>query len=145
MIAAKSLAGSLLTLVLAACAPQPLVVEQPDFIPDNMIPPLVLPADASSGGGGGGGGGGPGRQRGQGAQFEFHSELTLEGMHAHFYDQLYDAAWEPRAKEADEASRSTFWEVTDERGRTWAAKLVVEQLGTESSFRYRISVDLIVP
>ncbi len=128
-------------LLLSGCAQVQEVLSQPDFIPDNLIPDLELPEGVSLFGGGGGGGDGL-----QLASFNFNSALGLETIHNHFAEQLQESGWEAIADpETGENSLATFWEVFEFSGKTWAAKLQVNQLTQESPYEYKVTLALVNP
>jgi hypothetical protein len=129
------------SLLLAGCGQVQEVLSQPDFIPDNLIPDLELPEGVTLFGGGGGGGDGL-----QLASFNFNSALGLETIHNHFAEQLRDNGWEAIADpETGENSLTTFWEVFAFSGKTWAAKLQVNQMTQESPYEYRVTLALVNP
>lgn len=131
----------LVLALLAACAP----AETPSTPPQGLIPALALPEDATLYGGGGGGGGGSGRQQGQGMTFDFNSSSSIEEIQRHFAEQLEAADWQARSKEGEQGALVSFWEVFDAVGRTWVAKLALEQSGDLAPYDYRVSVELLVP
>lgn len=108
----------------------------------RQIPSLALPEGANPHGGGGGGGSG-GRQQNEGAGFEFSSDWSLEAVHRHFVGQLEAAGWQVRSEENGEIALVTSWDVFDEAGRTWAAKLIVEQTGATAPYEYQVDLEML--
>ena len=137
----RILLAILILALLAACAP----AEPPSTPPQGLIPALALPEGATLFGGGGGGGGGSGRQQGQGMAFDFNSSLPIDEVQRHFAEQLEAADWQARSGEGEPDAPITFWEVFDADGRTWVAKLALEQSGDLAPYDYRVSVELLVP
>jgi len=134
------------SLLLAGCGQVQEVLSQPDFIPNNLIPDLALPEGVEFFGGGGGGGGGLGGPEGQLASFNFSSALSLDTIHTHFVEQLENAGWEAIADpETGENSLTTFWEVFEFSGKTWAAKLQVNQLTQDRPYEYKVTLALVNP
>lgn len=131
----------LLLLVLPACAPAPQTFGPPEnYDGESLIPMLEAPPGARLYGGGGGGG--PGIQ---GVGLEFQSDLGIEAIHAHFADQLTREGWREMEQELEDGQMITFWELVDQDGKSWAAKLGVHFLSATALDEYHMEIKLLLP
>ena len=137
---------ALLAALVAACSP-----ESPSFGPPEgvataaLLPQLVFPAGAEFLGGGGGGGGGRGGPAGGEQQADFISQLELEVVHNFFAAQLVASGWQEVNREGGDGQMVSYWELEDEAGTTWAARVEVKMNTEQAPYEYGIEVKLVLP
>ena len=131
----------LLLLSLSACASSAQTFGQPeDYARESRIPMLEAPPGARLFGGGGGGTSGV-----EGLGLDFQSDLGLAAIHAHFAAQLEDAGWSEVEQQLEDGQMITFWELVDEDGKSWAAKLEVHFLSDTTPDEYHMEIKLLLP
>lgn len=129
-----------LALMVAGCGVPPASVEPLPSHELSLIPALYPPADMGSGGGGGGGGFG-----GEGFELNFSSGLNLLEVHGHFAEQLAEAGWQPVDEQAEAGLMTTYWELVDEEGTSWAARLSLSERAEAGEGAYLMEIKLILP
>lgn len=98
--------------VLVSCAPTALQqAEEAGERLMELMPPLVLPADAEALGGGGGGGG-----NSVGSAQLLKTSLSLEELYDFYAGQLSAAGWKLVSEEQSGTTIHSTWEVTDKDG-----------------------------
>ena len=131
----------LLLLLLPACASPPQTFGPPeDYAQESRIPVLEVPPGARLFGGGGGGASGI-----EGLGLDFQSDLGLAAIHAHFAAQLEATGWSEVEQQIEDGQMITFWELVDEDGKSWAAKLDVHLLSASTLDEYKMEIKLLLP
>ncbi|MCL5428607.1 MAG: hypothetical protein M1347_02230 [Chloroflexi bacterium] len=132
-----------ITAMLAACGPATATPEpfiEPDYLIEQLIPPLEAPEGAQQLGGGGGGG-----PNGMGVGAFFISDLTIGEVHQHYYEQLEEAGWRFISEQDSENEMITFWELSDKDGAAWSGKLEVVFSPPDFPDTYKVDVMILLP
>lgn len=132
------------TFAVSACASAAVPTldfeNVPEFVQENIVPVLGMPAGAQPLGGGGGGGG-----NAAGLAVAFSAPMSREEVYEHYSDQLTMAGWRFISNQDTDEKQTSFWELTDEAGAIWPAKLEIMYDAPIAPDAYSVSIFLLLP
>lgn len=131
----------LMTAILAACSSQQ-VSPTPTYPgdPTGFFPNLTDPPGSRRPGGGGGG-----SPEKRGMEFDLVTDLPIEEVQAFYAAQLDGAGWTRVTRSEEQGVITSYWEIVDENGKSWPARLETSDQPVSDQANYKISLLAVSP